>query len=87
MRLVKVLGGGGSVLTPSWRTASAEVKEAFTAANAVAWREITRADAAPWKAATAGDAVASAHMYALPGTGSGGTTKPSPATDRTRPRA
>ncbi|MCF2436697.1 hypothetical protein LV779_31105 [Streptomyces thinghirensis] len=52
----------------SRRTAPAEAKEAFAAANAAAWREIARDDAAPWKASMAGHAVAfHAHLHALPG--------------------
>lgn len=34
---------------PSWRTASMEAVEAFTAANAALWAEIARNDPAPWK--------------------------------------
>ncbi|WP_106977132.1 aminoglycoside phosphotransferase [Streptomyces sp. NRRL S-920] len=53
----------------SWRTAPAEAKEAFAAANAATWREIARADAAPWKAVMAAHAVAlHAHLQAAPGT-------------------
>ncbi|WP_159044640.1 hypothetical protein [Streptomyces sp. XY152] len=53
---------------PSWRTAPAEAKKAFAAANAAAWQEIARADAAPWKASMAGHAVAfHVHLHAKPG--------------------
>jgi diadenosine tetraphosphate (Ap4A) HIT family hydrolase len=53
---------------PSWRTAPAEAKEAFAAANAAARKEIARADTAPWKAAMAGHAVAfHCHLHTLPG--------------------
>ncbi|MGW0462070.1 hypothetical protein [Streptomyces tendae] len=52
----------------SWRTAPAEAKEVFAAANAAAWQEIARAEAAPWKASMAGHAVAfNAHLHATPG--------------------
>ncbi|MGV9908894.1 hypothetical protein ACWEWD_04580 [Streptomyces tendae] len=64
----------------SWRTAPAEAKEAFAAANAAAWQEIARADPASWKAAMAGHAVNFHACTCTPcqKTGKAGTgTKPS----------
>lgn len=53
---------------PSWRTAPAEAKEAFAAANAAVWEEIARADSASWEAAMVDRSVAShSHLSALPG--------------------